>query len=67
MSLQAAKDFIEAAKKSQAINKEAHDRPKNIVDVGRKHGFQFSKEELRKAMDEDKDIDEDDPDTCICA
>jgi Chaperone of endosialidase/Nif11 domain len=66
MSLQAAKDFIEAAKKSPAISQETHDRSKNIVDVGREHGFEFSKEELRQAMDEDPDIDEADPDTCIC-
>ena len=68
MSLQDARDFVQKAKNSPEIQKQAHERKHDIPGVGREHGHEFTKEELRQAMNEDAiESPGDDPDTCICA
>ena len=67
MSLQAARDFVKKAVTTKELQDEAHARTKDIVDVGRDHGFEFTRDELRQAMKEhDVEAPKDDPDTCIC-
>lgn len=69
MSLKAARDFVEKAIHSEEIKKEAHSGKKEILDIGRKHGYEFNHAELGQAMRE-REIeprDDDPPDTCcIC-
>ena len=52
MSLQAAKEFIEKARHSEAIQKELNERTKSPVEIGRAHGFDFTQEEFNQAMRE---------------
>jgi predicted ribosomally synthesized peptide with nif11-like leader len=54
MSLQAAKEFVEKAKQSEALQKELQERSKSAVEIGRAHGFDFTTEELRQAWGEQK-------------
>lgn len=52
MSKEHAKNFIQKAKTDPAIQKELHERGRHPVDVGREHGYHFSKEEFDEAMRE---------------
>ncbi|HEY6141601.1 MAG TPA: Nif11-like leader peptide family natural product precursor [Thermoanaerobaculia bacterium] len=51
MSLQAASKFLEKAKSSKAIHNEFEkSTTKTLIEIGREHGFEFTREELRQAM-----------------
>ena len=52
MSLQAARDFVDKAKKTAAIRKELHEGSRAAADIGRDHGFDFTHEEFGEALRE---------------
>ena len=65
MSVKEAKDFLKKSKHNKEIQKAAHERSKSVVDIGRDHGHEFTKEEFNKAAKEDGAWDREDPDCCI--
>lgn len=54
MSLQAANDFIDHANRDEAIRNEARANFKDVVNIGRKHGYDFTGDELNQALRERK-------------
>ena len=55
MSLQAANDFIKKAKATTSIQAEVQEgTTESLVDIGHKHGFKFTREELKEAMSENQ-------------
>ncbi len=71
MSVENARNFIDQAYKDKKLAQEGARRYKDIVDVGREHGYHFSKDDFEKAIRErqkpgkhgDPAVD---PDTCFC-
>jgi hypothetical protein len=56
MALQAAKDFIDHANRDEAIRKEARTNLKDVGSVGRRHGYDFTQQEMAHAMRERKGL-----------
>lgn len=81
MSTQAVHDFIDRAGKDAAVRKSIRERKKDIVGVGKQHGYDFTKDEFDKVFKErkknwtkgkgkgkdDDDQGEDEPYNCWCA
>lgn len=66
MSIQSAREFVARFKDDEKVRRtssESHKKP--IVDVGREHGYDFTREEVLQAMHEHGlHPENDDPDTC---
>jgi len=68
MSIQSATDFVNRANQDEAIRAAARARFSEIENVGRDHGFDFSQDEFRQAMQQRKAAtgDTDDQKTQVC-
>ena len=67
MSIESAREFVQRFKDSEEVRRttaDSHKKP--IVDVGREHGYDFTREEVLQAMHEHglQPENPDDPDTC---
>lgn len=67
MSVKAANDFIERANRDESVRKEARDNFKDVVNVGRKHGYDFTHDELTDAFRQRKSEGKDDGSYGQCA
>ena len=68
MSIEDARSFIEKAKRTEAIQKAVNEHNRGVVDIGREHGHQFTKDELMHVLREHNiqpTDGKDDPDTCL--
>jgi len=64
MSKEKAKDFIEKAQSDDAMRRKIKDACKDVHQVAKDHGFEFSSKDLQDAMD-DKWSDKEDPHFCF--
>jgi hypothetical protein len=51
MSLQAARDFLDAANDSEEIRNQVRER-RSVLEIGRDHGYDFTHDEISQAMGE---------------
>ena len=66
MAIHSAREFVERFKDNDDVRKTLSEHKKKIVDVGREHGYDFTREEALQAMKEHGVAPEDDdPDTCF--
>lgn len=65
MSLQAARDFLDAANDSEEIQNQVRAR-RSVLEVGRDHGYDFTHDEISQAMSERNMEPAIDPDDIAC-
>jgi len=69
MSLEHATKFLEEARGRKEVRAEVDKAAEHFVEIGKKHGHQFTREELHKALLQRWGVKEkpsgDDPDICF--